>query len=119
MSGIAGRFSLDGRTAEPWWSAPPVVSRSGLAISFDGRLDNRQELTRFCGSHGPDSSNSLSDAAYVAAAYEHAGDGFASRLNGDFALALFDSRQQQLFLARDVMGARRLHYTRQNDVLFF
>ena len=39
--------------------------------------------------------------------------------DGDFALALFDSRQRQLFLACDVMGTRRLHYTRRNDTLLF
>jgi asparagine synthase (glutamine-hydrolysing) len=107
MSGIAGRFSLDGRAAEPCWTRPPVLSRSGVAVSFDGRLDE------------PHSSDGLSDAACVAGVYEHAGDQFASQLNGDFALALFDSRQRQLFLARDVMGTRRLHYTRRGDTLFF
>jgi asparagine synthase (glutamine-hydrolysing) len=115
MSGIAGRFNLDGLATGPCWIQTPVVSRSGVAVSFDGRLDNRQELIRSCGSLEPDSS----DAACVAGLYEHTGDRFASQLNGDFALALFDNRQQQLFLARDVMGTRRLHYTRRDDTLLF
>ena len=61
----------------------------------------------------------MPDAALVLAAYERAGDRFASDLNGDFALALFDSRRQQLLLARDVMGARSLYYCPLPGTLLF
>ena len=39
--------------------------------------------------------------------------------NGDFAFALWDSRQNLLMLARDRMGVRPLFYTVRNGCLFF
>jgi asparagine synthase (glutamine-hydrolysing) len=119
MSGIAGRFNLDSRAAEPYWLQPPAVSRPDVAVAFDGRLDDREALLAACRAPAAQSSDPPPDAACVAAAYEHAADRFASLLNGDFALALFDGRRRQLFLARDVMGCRRLHYTRRGDTLLF
>ena len=119
MSGIAGLFNFDGRSATApdldTLAAPsrrgavqPFVSRSGVVVSFDGRLDERERF-----------SSDLSDAACVAAIYDETGERFASQLNGDFALALFDPLRHQLVLACDVMGARRLHYTQVGRTLLF
>jgi asparagine synthase (glutamine-hydrolysing) len=119
MNGIAGSFDLGGGPADPCWIRPPAVVRSGIAVSFDGRLDNRDELIRLCAPEAPDIGADSADAAVVAAAYERAGEGFASRLNGDFAFALVDTRRRRLVLARDVMGARRLHYIRHGETLRF
>lgn len=99
MSGIAGVFGLDGHAVE-----------ASSALCFDGRLDNREDLIRLCPAAVADAAGAVSDAALVLAAYERFGDGFASQLNGDFAVALIDSRRQQLLLARDVMAARALYY---------
>ena len=80
-----------------------------LAVSFDGRLDNREDLTAILGAelgHVADPS----DSALVLAAYRHFGEGFAEHLNGDFALAIFDADHQKLLLARDIIGVRTLYY---------
>jgi len=97
----------------------PFITPDGCAVSFDGRLDNRDELTadRYTDPGRPPSA--VPDVAYVAAAYETTGDRFVSQLNGDFALALCDPAGQMLVLARDVMGARRLHYTQIDRTLYF
>jgi asparagine synthase (glutamine-hydrolysing) len=97
-------------TPESLTETQPLVSPSQTAICFDGRLDNREELTRFDPQRTAESARGLSDAALVLAAYEQAGDRCASELNGDFAFALFDSQRQQLLLARDVMAAQCLYY---------
>jgi asparagine synthase (glutamine-hydrolysing) len=97
-------------TPESLAEKQPLVSPSQTAICFDGRLDNRQELTRLCPPRMVESERVLSDAALVLAAYEQMGDRCASQLNGDFAFALFDSQRQQLVLARDVMAAQYLYY---------
>lgn len=111
---ICGSFGIGHQysrvTPESLTERQPLVSVSGTAISFDGRLDNREDLFRLRRAHRLESEDSCSDAALILAAYERFGEAFASELNGDFALALFDSRRRQLFLARDVMGARPLHY---------
>jgi asparagine synthase (glutamine-hydrolysing) len=88
----------------------PLVSPSHIAVCFDGRLDNREELARACPTRAREAEGGASDAALVLAAYEQFGDRFATHLNGDFALALFDSGRQQLMLACDVMASRCLYY---------
>lgn len=78
-----------------------------LAISFDGRLDNRDELISRLSTC--DLQN-RSDAACALAAYREFGDSFAQHLKGDFAIAIFDCAQQKLLLSRDIMGIRPLYY---------
>jgi asparagine synthase (glutamine-hydrolysing) len=79
--------------------------QSGLVVTFDGRLDNRDEiieqltLDRGC-----------TDAAVVLAAAETWGDDAASRLLGDFAVAAWNPRTRRLMCARDISGVRALHY---------
>jgi asparagine synthase (glutamine-hydrolysing) len=87
---------------------PPGFSNR-LAVSFDGRLDNRDDLIAML---GPELGNVTdpSDSALVLAAYCHFGEGFAEHLNGDFALAIFDADHQRLLLARDIIGVRTLYY---------
>lgn len=97
----------------------PLVSSSGFAVALDGRIDNRLELAPHAAARAAEAEGAPSDAALVLGAYEHAGDRFASYLNGDFAVALADPGRRHLLLARDIMGARRLHYTRVGQTLLF
>jgi asparagine synthase (glutamine-hydrolysing) len=87
-------------------------------LSFDGRLDNRDELIGCCPS-APPAESALSDAALVLAAYRTFGERCAARLVGDFAFAIWDARHRRLLLARDVMAARPLYYVSlQNGIAF-
>src|SRR5258708_18665322 len=84
----------------------PVADVLGVTLVFDGRLDNRAELIALIGRI----SNDAADSVVALAAYRAFGDGFAARLNGDFALALYDPRRRQMLLARDAVGVRPLYY---------
>lgn len=106
-------------TPESLAEQQPLVSSSGVAVCFDGRLDNREELARACPSPADQTTGTASDAAFVLAAYERFGDRFAAHLNGDFALALFDSARRQLMLACDVMASRCLYYCPLPGTLLF
>jgi asparagine synthase (glutamine-hydrolysing) len=97
----------------------PLVSPSGVAVAFDGRLDNRREILDALSSPGRSPEAARSDAALVLASYEQFGEGFAAHLNGDFALALFDTVNRRLSLARDRMGARALYYCSLPRTLLF
>ena len=84
----------------------PLAASPDACFWFSGRLDNGEE---FAVSRPPDTPD-ISDASAAFAAYEHLGDRFVSRLNGDFALALVDHRRRTLTLARDVMASEPLYY---------
>lgn len=105
-------------TPESLTETQPLVSPSGAVAVFDGRLDNREDLLGLLkGAWGvePDSP----DPALVLALYDKYGDRFPEYLNGDFALAVYDLRRQQLLLARDAIGVRPLYYHRVGDTFLF
>src|SRR5690606_3635957 len=47
-----------------------------------------------------------SDTETIVHAYEEYGDAFVDRLNGQFAIALWDSKRERLLLVRDRLGIR-------------
>ena len=57
-------------------------------------------------------SHRLDCAATALHLYETRGEGFVQMLNGSFALALWDSREQKLIVANDRYGLRPLYHAR-------
>lgn len=85
----------------------PLVSPDGaVVITADARLDNRADLCRELGVR----DEGQPDAALIAAAYDRWEADCAAHLLGDFAVALWDTRRQQVFAMRDVMGVRPFFY---------
>jgi len=60
-----------------------------------------------------------SDTEVLVHLYEEHGDGFVERLRGMFAIALWDSGQQRLLLARDRFGIKPLYYRVADGTLSF
>jgi len=97
-------------------SPPRIANRSSRrqaqSITWDGRLDNRKELTR-------ESSDLLTaastDVAIVAATYERWGTRCFARLIGDWALSIWDPHARLLILAKDPIGTRHLYYSFDNN----
>jgi asparagine synthase (glutamine-hydrolysing) len=94
-------------TPESHFEQQPFTG-DGVVLTWDGRLDNREEIQaqvprRYL-------SKTPTDIELVFAAYHKWGVGCFSELIGDWALAVWDSRIQQLILARDYIGVRRLFY---------
>ncbi|HSE60263.1 MAG TPA: asparagine synthase-related protein [Nitrospiraceae bacterium] len=82
-----------------------------LCLTLDGRIDNRDELCRLLADRSrPDAP--LSDAQLLLLAYDRWGAACPERIIGDFAFALWDRRDRQLFCARDALGTRPLFYAR-------
>src|SRR5207249_1011275 len=63
--------------------------------------------------------HSTCDAETIIHLYEQHGPGFLERLEGMFALALWDVRQRTLWLARDPLGIKPLYYSLLDDGLIF
>jgi asparagine synthase (glutamine-hydrolysing) len=95
-------------TRESEGDTQPFVTLSGQVLLWDGRLDNQQELI---GSLRKELRGDLSDAAIAAAALESWGTDGLRKLVGDWALSLWNPKEQSVVLAKDFLGARQLYYT--------
>ncbi len=90
----------------------PYLSASGTVITWDGRLDNREELIGQLHGALPPAST---DLEIVAATYEcWRTDAFA-RLIGDWALSIWNPKDRLLILAKDFVGTRHLYYSVEKD----
>jgi asparagine synthase (glutamine-hydrolysing) len=105
-------------TPESLHETQPLIHPSGAVIVFDGRLDNREELLKLH-KDSPGITADSPDPALVLAAYVTFGEGFAERLNGDFAVAIYDPPRRRLLLARDAIGPRPLYYHRAGNTFLF
>jgi asparagine synthase (glutamine-hydrolysing) len=95
-------FHTDARTRR---TPQPVDDGRGLLLSFDGRLDNADEIRSTAGARAGAAEPELVLAVYRANGVA----GFAA-LVGDFALALWDGPRRRLVLAVDGLGRRPLYY---------
>lgn len=89
-----------------------------ITIVFNGEIYNFAELREELVAHGV-VFRSTSDTEVILSAYRAWGTDCLTRLNGMFAFAIYDARQQTLFLARDRAGEKPLFYHRSGDTLRF
>ncbi len=101
-------------TPESAFEAQPVLDEAaGLCLTFDGRIDNREELKSQLEGNRPGVVET--DADLVLAAYRKWGETCPEHLLGDFAFALWDEPRKRLFCARDHLGMRPFFYAAVGD----
>lgn len=90
----------------------PLVGANGRFIVIaDLRIDNRDELIRKL-EIATDQARSMCDTAILLVAIEKWEELCFEHLVGDYACVIWDCSRQILFLARDPLGQRPLHYHR-------
>lgn len=97
----------------------PLSNEDGTVwIAYNGEVYNfpqlRAQLQRAGHRFATDS-----DTETLVHLYEERGDDFVCSLNGMFALAIWDEREQRLVLARDHLGIKPLYYAQLTDRLVF
>jgi asparagine synthase (glutamine-hydrolysing) len=111
------------------------LDESGLVITADARLDNREELLAdskwqmadsdspaairhqpYAISHTP---SAIPDSEIILSSYRKWSLDCPKHLLGDFAFAIWDEAKKRLFCARDFIGARPLYYQSGNGPFVF
>ena len=99
--------------------AQPMLNAAGdVGLTYNGEVYNFRELRSELESVGR-RFRSNSDTEVVLSAYEEWGPRFVERLNGMFALALWDRRSSSLLLARDRYGIKPLYTTWVGSTFLF
>lgn len=98
--------------------APLMQDASGVVVVCNGEIDNHRELRRWLEARGH-VIDRTSDVAVIGPLYLELGAGFAERLEGVFAIAIWDPRTQTLLLARDRIGERHLYYRHDAGSVLF
>ena len=95
--------------------AQPMLSDGRRqAISYNGEIYNFREVRSALQAKGH-RFRTESDTEVILAAWQEWGPDALSRLNGMFALALYDAAEDALFLARDRLGVKPLFYAELSD----
>jgi asparagine synthase (glutamine-hydrolysing) len=97
----------------------PMVGAGGaVALTYNGEVYNFRELRTELEGRGH-RFRSSGDTEVVLRAYEEWGESFVERLDGMFALAVWDARTASLLLARDRTGKKPLFYCLQDGRMTF
>lgn len=100
-------------------SRQPYSPDGAVWVTSDALLCAREELERKLLAAGVPPKQGASDVELLALAYRAFGDNFAAQIVGDFAIAIWDERQQKLLCVRDHLGLRPLFYSHVNGVFVF
>jgi asparagine synthase (glutamine-hydrolysing) len=97
----------------------PMVGAGGdVALTYNGEVYNFRELRTELEARGHRFESS-GDTEVVLRAYEEWGEAFVERIDGMFALAVWDARYGRLLLARDRTGKKPLFYSVQDGRISF
>lgn len=99
---------------------PMIKKEQGreCAVIFNGEIYNMPELKAELLAEGARFSTN-SDTEVILIGYMLHGESYITRLNGIFAIALWDSVPGRMFLFRDRLGVKPLFYTMQKNTLIF
>jgi len=99
--------------------AQPLFNEDrSVCVVYNGEIYNFQPLVDELTAHGH-VFRTRCDTEVVVHAWEEWGESCLARFNGMFAFALWDSRKQSLFLARDRLGEKPLYYACSRGSLLF
>lgn len=97
----------------------PMTTADGrFSIIYNGEVYNYRELRAELEARGY-MFRSESDTEVVLYMYAENGPAMLSRLNGMFAMAIWDAQERSLFLGRDRLGIKPLYYAEQKNNFCF
>lgn len=106
---------------DPEGGAQPMMKNIGghkYVIVYNGELYNTEDVRKELLEAGY-SFEAYSDTEVLLVAYIHWGVECLNRINGIYAFAVWDEKNQNVFLGRDPLGVKPLFYSYKNDSLIF
>ncbi len=97
---------------------PMFLEKDGLSIVFNGEIYNYQSLKDELIKKGHHFSTS-SDTEVIIHAYQEYKEACAAKLNGIFAFAIYDSKHNTIYAARDHIGVKPFYYYKDNQRVVF
>lgn len=97
---------------------PIYNENKDIAIVFNGEIYNYVELREELKKKKHQFTTS-SDTEVLVHGYEEWGHELTKKLRGMFAFAIWDSKEKELFLARDGWGIKPLYYYENNNTFMF
>lgn len=92
----------------------PMFDRENKnSIVFNGEIYNHNEIRKELEAFG-ETFETNSDTETILKGYKVWNVNILNKLEGMFAFAIWDSREKQIFIARDRMGEKPLYYTKTN-----
>lgn len=95
---------------------PFINKQEDLIIVFNGEIYNYKELRAQLSNYH---FRTRSDTEVLLAAYQEWGCAMLDKLNGMFVFAIWNVREQELFIARDRLGIKPLYYSNGDDHFVF
>ena len=94
-------------------SQPIYNEDKSLVLMFNGEIYNYQQLREILVGKGH-TFYTHTDSEVLVHGFEEWGADLLNKLRGMFAFAIWNKKDQSLFLARDLFGIKPLHYTMSN-----
>jgi asparagine synthase (glutamine-hydrolysing) len=111
-----GQTRLSIQDLSPNGHQPMISDNKDIILVYNGEIYNHKELRKEIESTGYNFKGS-SDTEVVLKLYEIFNNDFLLKINGIFAIAIWDVREKKLLLARDHFGVKPLYYT-SNEIDF-
>lgn len=95
-----------------------TVNGNKYVIIYNGELYNTEDLRKELLTFGY-KFDAYSDTEVLLVSYIHWGIDCLKHINGIFAFAIHDEKEQSLFLVRDPLGVKPLFYTKNDSTFIF
>lgn len=106
---------------DPAGGCQPMTKKMGeheCSIIYNGEIYNTEILRNYLSQY-PLTWETASDTEVIINGYLALGIDFIKLLNGIFAIAIYDGKQDSLIMARDPLGVKPLFYQRTEDCFVF
>lgn len=106
---------------DPEGGKQPMIEKYSFGeftIVYNGQIYNTKELKKILEENGF-IINSHCDTEILLKSYIHFGNDVVNYLNGIFSFAIWNSKNEEVFLARDHFGIKPLYYSIYDNTLIF